>query len=299
MAIPGWYDDPAGAPGRFRYWDGMRWSSATSASPFGPPPQDPTPKRRTNSRGWLFALVVLLVVTALAVAVVLIVTGRIGRTAQEDTNSATPTVSAWDEQPPSPQPASSSPWVACPVAAQNKLTPQVAGWLTAANFAAPRIDGWNEARLPDLPWAYDVHRQSVRVMTGLNGWTWNNSQAVGLLPNPPTHPVITPDGTDVGTAATRTLQCWTTSSNFTGMTGVTVTRDEPVTIHYHAGWHITAEVAIDFNNLPDVKGAVLQIIVVDLMQPSGELGLYVANCTLGDAACQALVANSIAGLNVT
>ena len=38
MSIPGWYPDPAGAQGRFRFWDGQAWSSVTTTNPADPAP---------------------------------------------------------------------------------------------------------------------------------------------------------------------------------------------------------------------------------------------------------------------
>lgn len=35
---PGWYPDPAGAPGLYRWWDGSHWADVTSDSVQGPPP---------------------------------------------------------------------------------------------------------------------------------------------------------------------------------------------------------------------------------------------------------------------
>jgi len=41
--LPGWYPDPAGTPGRFRYWDGSHWSTTTTTSdPRQLPPVEPT-----------------------------------------------------------------------------------------------------------------------------------------------------------------------------------------------------------------------------------------------------------------
>ena len=37
-ALPGWYPDPAGVPGRFRYWDGSQWSTVTTDDPRQLPP---------------------------------------------------------------------------------------------------------------------------------------------------------------------------------------------------------------------------------------------------------------------
>jgi len=38
MAQRGWYADPGGSPGLYRYWDGSAWSEALSPSPAAPPP---------------------------------------------------------------------------------------------------------------------------------------------------------------------------------------------------------------------------------------------------------------------
>ena len=37
-ANPGWYPDPGGGHGLYRYWDGRAWSAATSPNPSAPPP---------------------------------------------------------------------------------------------------------------------------------------------------------------------------------------------------------------------------------------------------------------------
>jgi hypothetical protein len=37
-AKAGWYPDPGGGAGLFRYWDGKAWSAATSPNPAAPPP---------------------------------------------------------------------------------------------------------------------------------------------------------------------------------------------------------------------------------------------------------------------
>jgi hypothetical protein len=37
-AKAGWYPDPGGGQGLFRYWDGKAWSAATSPNPSAPPP---------------------------------------------------------------------------------------------------------------------------------------------------------------------------------------------------------------------------------------------------------------------
>lgn len=43
MSTPGWYPDPGGAPGQFRYWDGSAWAATTSPFPGGPSPASGQP----------------------------------------------------------------------------------------------------------------------------------------------------------------------------------------------------------------------------------------------------------------
>ena len=43
MATAGWYPDPSGQPGAFRYWDGGRWDETVADHPYGPPPGGATP----------------------------------------------------------------------------------------------------------------------------------------------------------------------------------------------------------------------------------------------------------------
>lgn len=95
MSNAGWYPDPGGAPGMYRYWDGAAWSPTVSPAPgpapsAPPPPAGPlgggaTPRRRppasgpfpgratgaplgaarAGGRGWLWAAGILVVVAAL------------------------------------------------------------------------------------------------------------------------------------------------------------------------------------------------------------------------------------------
>ena len=66
-AKAGWYPDPGGGQGLYRYWDGKSWSAATSPNPGAPPPNQglagigqpttgtsdrPRPDRRRIRPGW-------------------------------------------------------------------------------------------------------------------------------------------------------------------------------------------------------------------------------------------------------
>ena len=51
-ATAGWYPDPGGGQGLYRYWDGQAWSAATTGDPASaPPPQGPLPGPATGTGG--------------------------------------------------------------------------------------------------------------------------------------------------------------------------------------------------------------------------------------------------------
>jgi hypothetical protein len=50
-AKAGWYPDPGGGQGLFRYWDGKAWSAATSPNPSAPPPTQGLVGAGTPSQG--------------------------------------------------------------------------------------------------------------------------------------------------------------------------------------------------------------------------------------------------------
>jgi len=52
MAQQGWYPDPGGQAGMYRYWDGQGWSAVLSPSPLpGPPPEGGGPQPLNVGRG--------------------------------------------------------------------------------------------------------------------------------------------------------------------------------------------------------------------------------------------------------
>lgn len=75
MSKAGWYPDPGGQPGKYRYWDGTTWSPTVTDNPYSPPPGasmgqpygagTPTPKAKTSVGSWLALGLVGIVVIAL------------------------------------------------------------------------------------------------------------------------------------------------------------------------------------------------------------------------------------------
>ena len=116
-AAPGWYPDPGGQPGFFRYWDGRAWSVGTTTDPRTAPPSSPVGPvpllaptvRRRSAAPWIVGAVAL--VLALVVAAVLVVRS-IDIPAAPVPNPGPPTGSdvcpdaAPETVSPAPQPAS-------------------------------------------------------------------------------------------------------------------------------------------------------------------------------------------------
>ena len=293
--MSGWYPDPGGAAGRFRYWDGSAWSADTTADPQHTPPPRPgdgaSPNRPGGNKGWIVALVVLAIVTAVVIAAVLWGTGGVqfNQPAQEDTNSSTPTVSAWDETsspttPPPPPTNSGGQLVSCPVTQQVGNTPQRAGQLTADTLSVSWISGWTIDSMHLDP-VYDLHAQVDQVY-----FDWMSNIAVGLLSNA--------DGfVDISTSAELIMECFASSGYYIGFTGrEDIIPGQQISISGHPAWHIQSNIYV--NGYP-VPGDVVDIIVVDLGTDKDHLGLFFSSCSIGDAARCALVESAISTLSVS
>jgi len=279
--------------GRFRYWDGSAWSEQTTTDPSTPPPKAVAPTKAGGGGNltWLVALGVLLVITVVAVALVLRGAGGIGgvaHPAQEDTNSSTPTVSAWDETstPTTPPPPiqSGGQLVSCPYTDGTTVTPQVSGKLTADTLSVDAIPGWAIETMWLAP-VYDLHSQTDTVYPG-----WMSNIAVGLLSNA--------DGFfDIGTSAEQLMECFASSGYYRGFTGRDdIIPGEQISISGHAAWRIESNIYVSGEQ---VAGDVCDIIVVDLGGDKDHLGLFFSSYSIGDTARGAKVDAAIASLAVT
>jgi len=294
--MSGWYPDPSGARGRFRYWDGNAWSESTTADPANTPPpasaSGMAPAARGGGKGWLAALGVLAVITAIVVAFVLHGTGGFGgsQPAQEDTNSSTPTVSAWDETssptPSTPPPTvqSGGQLVSCPMSSARGNTKQVNGKLTADNLSVSTINGWQIDSMY-LDSIYDLHAQTDQVYPG-----WMSNIAVGLLSNA--------DGfVDISTSAQEMMDCFASSGYYRGFTGRDdIIAGEQISISGHAAWRIESNIYVSGER---VQGDVCDIIVVDLGSNKDHLGIFFSSYSIGDTSRGALVDAAIASLAVS
>lgn len=295
--MPGWYPDPAGAPGRFRYWDGSSWSSETtdnpaSARPMGFASQGTSPQDgRSGGKGPLIALLAGLLVLALLVWAMFFRGGDEFKAVPEDTNSASPTGPVWNEtSPATPSTGVSEPaptggaMVECP-SGGGVTTPMQGNEVRGGGLVIPALEGWDDAanQFFSLPWTQGMQGQT-RVIHSAGGTSWFSVQAVGALP-------VSEGFEEPRNSARMMMSCFATSGYYSGYSGRKDLVTEAVSIDGKKGWHLRSEVYVQMEQLPQVAGDVIDVVVVDTGSPES-LGVFVSSATIGDAPVQDAVDGS-------
>lgn len=295
MAQSGWYPDPGGGPGQYRYWDGARWSVETTTDPGAPPPgtQPEQPRRRRGS-GLLIA--VLAGVAVLAVVVVLVVRSLSADTTSTltDPDPPQPTISGWDDSSPiptAPPPSSASPQgrqkVACATADPGLRSDHPAdGRLHGGQISIPMPgDGWrqDDSYAQNMGWAYDVSGAAESVEQ-----YWWAMLAVGELHRE--------DGFNTPEqAADGVMQCIASSSYYSHFTGREDLHSKKVSIDGATGWSIRSNIRVDD---PQVRaeGDVVEVIVLDT--GGDELSYFAGFVPIDDEPRIQLLDDTIADIRV-
>jgi len=293
----GWYPDPSGVKGRYRYWDGDTWSDETTADPAhatAPVKAARDDSGQTGNRAWLVALAVLALITAIVVALLLRGTGSPfgGGHATEDTNSAKPTISAWDETstptPTTPPPPTQSGgvWVDCPVSTGVGNTKQTGGRLTAAGLSVAIPAGYTTDS-DYISMAFDQHSAGRNIPYGQTYWS---AVSVGLASNA--------DGfVDISTTAMQLMQCNSmTYHPVDGPAPTVLIAGEPMTISGHPAWHVRWN--IHYIDKP-ITGEILDAIAIDMGPEANYLGVYWSCRPENDSDFEASIASAINSLTVT
>ncbi|SDS17939.1 DUF2510 domain-containing protein [Microlunatus soli] len=276
MAAAGWYPDPDGTPGRFRYWDGNQWSAATSNTPQAPPPgpTGPSAQRRQRGRaGLLIGGLAVLIVGAIVAALIVRALDDHHDTVLDDPDPPPSTASGWDDSSPlptatptptpsksarSPSPRS-NPKVACAVGAPTERAKHPDnGRVYGGELSMPSPDSsWNHTNRDaiGLSFAYDVGLVDKIVEAN-----WYESIAVGE--------VRTEDGfTGPEQAAEAITQCIASSTFYRGFQGRHDVYSKRHDVDGEPGWAVRTEIRVDDAG-DDLEGDVSEAIVVD----TGEQG---------------------------
>lgn len=291
MSQSGWYPDPSGKPGQFRYWDGAQWSQETTPNPGQNPPPGagfagPAKPAGRGPGMWILLAVGVLVLVLVGFFVVRGLTGT--DDIAEDTNSSTPTVSQWDEtstptQTPTPTNPQSSggTQVACPEGPGGSSKNVQNGRLVGGELSVESL-GWDRSGF-SLPFMYDTSAE-IKTITS----RWMSVNAVGAL--------RVADGFEAPEPAAKVMMsCFASSGYYQGFTGRTDLTSEAITIDGHQAFHIRAEIYVDDQG--DIKGDTVDVVVVDTGNPES-MGVYVNSATIDDAETQAEVDRSMASIKV-
>lgn len=303
MSAPGWYPDPSGMQGQYRYWDGAGWSEATTSDPGsmghgstgqGPmapgtswgPQQQPGTTSRRSGLGVVLAIVAGVLLVALVVWLVLLRPGGRGGTGGSE-DSSTPTVSAWDEtSSPTPTPSdtesSKGTTVDCPSGGGD-----VPGRLENGRRIGGKLSfqsrGWTPGGLR-MGFTHDVSVEYREIVAG----EWNSDLAVGAL--------AVADGFDEpARAATMVTQCMATSQYYLTVTGTKRVSGAKVTLDGRPGYKLVTDVLVA--TPPNVQGDRVTVIVIDTGDPES-LSFFLSAATITDEQNLAEVAETEKTLKV-
>lgn len=266
MSAAGWYPDPGGQHGHFRYWDGKVWSATTTTDPNQPPPGSAppgsaplgpatpgSPARRAGERRRTPAWLLIATVAGIAVIAVVITLGV--RAVGERVTGGSPGGAPTSEVCPTEDTTSDSP------APQPNDGRVHGGVLSYPKLPAPWSDPEREFR---IPFGRDVLRQDIVIEEDP---TWLVGVFVGEL--------LSGDGF-FGPEQGSEIVMKCVSGTFYGEGEVTyeVDRNEAITVDGHDAWVVEADFKFDVSGV-DAKSE--RVIIVIIATGEGTAGLFFAS----------------------
>ena len=296
-ALPGWYPDPAGAPGRYRYWNGAAWSPDTSdrpgpTGPAGDPLSDGT--GRPRRRGLAVALAVIALLVTIAIVAVIIIAPR-SRPVTDDP-LPTSTVSGGDDRSPTPTPtpptpsaeptpssATSVPLIPCPEGDPNfREAHPVDGRVYGGNLSFPQQPTFAAAtEEPRFSFAHDVTQQTKIVD---DTPPWIAQLAVGRL--------RAADGFVNGAknTAESVVQCAVSSALYDPYQPSRADRrSEPIVVDGREGWLIETDITVVGTDLDFPGDRAIFVVVAD----GPNWGMFFGAVPIGDALLEDLLARTV------
>lgn len=255
MPSPGWYHDPDGGPGDYRYWDGTRWTQGRQAGGAAAP-------KRTGPR---LAIILAAASGVLILALIgwLLSGGLAGLSAQD---SPTP-IPRQNDGPvprtrtpspsPSPSPTPSGGETApCPIVTPDPV-PADPTELRAGGLAAKVPDGWSTGET--VP-AEGLTRQASALRFAEDS-AWASFISVGFAPR-------SAGDVEPRQTALQLFQCHVTGSWFSGLQDQqSALIDEATTIGGKPGWWMRLRAT---SSSAPGGGATYDVIVIDRGSPEGQ-----------------------------
>jgi Protein of unknown function (DUF2510) len=310
MAVAGWYPDPAGVPGRYRYWDGSRWSSFTTEDPRRPapaegpassslpdeppqaePPSRPSPRRRLGLIvGAFTAAVIVVVASVIVIGNFRSTTGvPLPTSTASVTDNASPnrTPTPGETSTPSATPTPSG--VRCPKGNPNQRARHpLDGRIYGGNLSFEEQPTFEPASVePRFSFAYDVIQQTLPVSQDP---AWIAQLAVGRLRGK--------DGFVHGARTTveSLVQCIITGSMYRPYLPTrTDIRSESLSIDGRNGWLIDSEITVD---RPDIQVAGDHVIFI-VVRDGRDWGFFFGAVPIGNAQLDAVLARTVRGLRAS
>ena len=307
QGLPGWYRDPAGVPGRYRYWDGSQWSPITTDDPREPLPADvarpetpgaATPEGRGTrilERRRLAVIIAVIVVAVIGVVSLAVYLGNLRPVA--DRAVPTPTATLNDSSaPPTREPSqsrSATPTPAMPLRcpkgnpnlrARHPIDDRVYG----GNLSFPEQPTFESASVePRFRFAYDVVQQTLQVSRDPG---WIAQLAVGQLRGKDSF------GNDAKTAVENLVRCVIAGNMYSPYLPTrTDIRSESLSIDGHNGWLIDCEITVDRPDLPVAGDHTIFIVVRD----GQNWGFFFGAVPIGNAQLDAVLAKTIRELRAS
>jgi hypothetical protein len=305
MAVAGWYPDPTGVPGRYRYWDGSRWSSFTTEDPRRPapaespasgstsgvPPKAEPPSRPPSRRRLGLIIGALAVAVIVAVASVMIIGNLRSTTADPlptSTARATDNASSTATGTPSAT-ATPAPRLPCPKGNPNQRARHpLDGRIYGGNLSFEEQPTFEPASVePRFTFAYDVIQQTLPVSQNP---PWIAQLAVGQLRSK--------DGFDHDAQNTveRLVHCVISGNMYSPyLPKRTDIRSESLSIDGRSGWLVDSEITVDRPDLQVEGDHVIFIVVRD----GKDWGFFFGAVPIGNTQLDAVLARTVRGLRAS
>jgi Protein of unknown function (DUF2510) len=297
-AFPGWYPDPAGVPGRYRYWDGSGWSTITTDDPRQPAPSagglDETtddavePGAATGEAGRR-RLPLIIAVLVVLLTIVVVGLGNFRQFVDRPiTTSATPTPTSSQRRSASPTPATPMP-LRCPTGDPTmRGSHPIDGRVYGGNLSFEEQPTFDRASVEKrFHFAYDVLQQTLTVSQDP---AWIAQLAVGQLRSR--------DGFsgDPRNTVESLVRCVMTGNMYSPYLPTrTDIRSESLSIDGHRGWLIESEITVDRPDIPVAGDHTIFIVVRD----GTNWGFFFGAVPIGNAQLDAVLARTIRGLRAS